>query len=52
MKKSRLKVRTPKVRTHKNRAAAALASAEFRPRRTADETKVIPRKRKHGDELD
>jgi len=32
-----------------NKAAAALSDPEFRPRREIDQTKIIPRKRKHSD---
>ena len=37
----------------RNRAAASLADARFRPRRTRDKTKEHPRQGKHkGDEVD
>lgn len=38
-------------RSHHNMAAAALTDSAFRPRQTKDETKIIPRKRKHDDDL-
>lgn len=51
MKKALPRLRKAKTpRTHKNMAAAALANAAFRPRRIEDETKTIPRKRKHKDD--
>lgn len=35
-----------------NRAAESLSDARFRPQTVRDETKVIPRKRKHDEDID
>ncbi len=43
---------TRPINSMKNRVAASLADARFRPKRTQDKTKEHPRQRKHKDQDD